>query len=154
MIVPYEIYYVTDVLPAAHNWTSPKTKFIICFVIKRRSSKWCCSLSQSPILIQTPVAAFPGEMCSVGSAVIFPGEFRGRTDEKGDEKGGCRWTSDERMLEKHGERRRECWRKQPAQDEERPLGLPENSEEHPSFDDYGSCLLLTVSPKAICQEKA
>lgn len=90
MIVPYEIYYVTDVLPAAHNWTSPKTKFIICFVIKRSSSKWCRSLSQSPILIQTPVAAFPGEMCSVASAVIFPGEFRGRTDEKGDEKGGCR----------------------------------------------------------------
>lgn len=39
-----------------------------------------------------------------------------------------------RMLEKDGERRKECWRKQPAQDEERPLGLPDKLEEHPSFD--------------------
>lgn len=58
------------------------------------------------------------------------------------------------MLEKDGERRRECWRKQPAQDEERPLGLTDNSQEHLSFDAYGSCLLFTVSPKALCQEKA
>lgn len=59
-----------------------------------------------------------------------------------------------RMLEKDREGRRECWRKQPAQDEERPLGLPDHSEEHPSFDAYGRCLLFTISPKAICQGEA
>lgn len=59
-----------------------------------------------------------------------------------------------RTLEKDGERKRVHWRKQPAQDGERPLRLPDNSEEHPSFDAYGRCLLFTVSPKAICQGDA
>lgn len=49
------------------------------------------------------------------------------------------------MLEKDRERRRECWRKQPAQDEECLLGLPDNSQEHPSFDAYGRCLFFSFS---------
>lgn len=53
------------------------------------------------------------------------------------------------LLEKDREKRRECWQKQPAQNEEHPLGLPDNSEERPSFDAYGRYLHFASSPKAI-----
>lgn len=53
------------------------------------------------------------------------------------------------LLEKDREKRRECWQKQLAQNEEHPLGLPDSTEEQPSFDAYCRCLSFASSPKAI-----
>lgn len=39
------------------------------------------------------------------------------------------------IIKRLGEKERN-WNKQPAQDDEHPLGLPDNSEEHPSFNVY------------------
>lgn len=39
------------------------------------------------------------------------------------------------------------WKKQPAQDDEHPLGLPDNSEEHPTFV-YASSLQFFQKPYA------
>lgn len=36
------------------------------------------------------------------------------------------------VIKRQGEKERD-WNKQPEQDDEHPLGLPDNSEEHPSF---------------------
>ena len=44
MIVLYAIYYVTHLLLGAHNWNSPKPKFLKCFVIKEAAPNGatCC----------------------------------------------------------------------------------------------------------------